>query len=140
MRFWDSSALVVLHVQQEATARIRDLYARDPSVLAWVMSGVEVRSALCRLGRDGAVTPADLQEAITRAEAFWEAVHFVTLVDAVKGRAKRLLDIHPLRAADALQLAAALTAAYDDPLGWEFVSLDERLREAAGRERFTVVP
>jgi predicted nucleic acid-binding protein len=92
VRFWDSSALVVLHVPQRATRRARDLYAEDPQVLAWV------------------------------------------------ARAKRLLAVHALRAADALQIGAALAAAYDDPVGWEFVCLDERLAEAARREGFAVVP
>ena len=64
----------------------------------------------------------------------------MSLVDAVKARAKRLLGVHTLRAADALQLGAALTAASDDPLGWDLVCLDERLAEAARREGFAVLP
>jgi predicted nucleic acid-binding protein len=140
VRFWDSSALVALHVRQEATDAVRRLYADDPSVLAWTMSDVEIRSALCRLGSDGAMRPDEVQEAITRIEAFWDSVHVVSVVEAVKGRAKRLLDRHALSAADALQLGAALTAAYDEPLAWEFVCLDEQLGAAARRERFTVLP
>ena len=119
---------------------MRNLYSGDAVVLAWVLSDVEVRSALCRLGRDGALDRAQMQEAIVRVESFWESVHVVSSVEAAKMRAKRLLGIHDLRAADALQLAAALTAAYDDPLGWQFVCLDERLGEAASREGFAVVP
>jgi len=140
VRFWDSSALVVLHVQQRATRRARDLYAKDPQVLAWVLSDVEIRSALCRLGREGALSPDALREAIARSESLWSSVHVISLLDAVKARAKRLLAVHALRAADALQLGAALAAAYDDPVGWEFVCLDERLAEAARREGFAVVP
>jgi len=54
--------------------------------------------------------------------------------------AKRCLMVHPLRAADALQLGAALVACGDDPHGFEFVCVDERLNEAARREGFTVRP
>jgi len=140
LRFWDSSALVVLHVQQAATQQARDLYAKDPQVLAWVLSDVEIRSGLCRLGREGALSPDAMREAITRSESFWSAVHVISLLDAAKVRAKRLLAVHALRAADALQLGAALAAAYDDPVGWEFVCLDERLADAARREGFAVVP
>ncbi|MHC4974262.1 MAG: hypothetical protein ACYTG3_18225 [Planctomycetota bacterium] len=53
---------------------------------------------------------------------------------------KRLLGIHNLRAADALQLGAALAAASDDPTAWELVCLDECLARAARREGFAVVP
>jgi predicted nucleic acid-binding protein len=136
LRFWDSSALITLHVQQEASARTRALLARDGSVIAWTLSDVEIRSALCRLEREGALDPDAAQEARTRVESLWETVHVVSLVDAVKARAKRLLGIHNLRAADALQLGAALAAASDDPTGWELVCLDARLAAAARREGF----
>ena len=91
MRYWDSSALVALHIEQKETAQVRDLYARDPEVLTWVLSDVEVRSGIVRLGRDGAMNPAEVQTAIARVETFWESVHEISLVEAVKPRAKRLL-------------------------------------------------
>ena len=140
MRYWDSSALIALHIEQSATAQVRDLYARDPDVLTWVLSDVEVRSGIARLARDGALDTAALQAAIVRVEAFWESVHEISLVEAVKPRAKRLLGIHSLKAADAMQLGAALAGVYDNPLGWEFVCLDRGLGEAARREGFIVVP
>jgi hypothetical protein len=140
MRYWDSSALVALHVQQPATASVRRLWGSDPEVLTWILSDVEVRSGIAALGREGSMSPAEVQSALTRVEAFWEGVHEVALVEAVKPRAKRLLGVHALRAADALQLGAALAASYDDPLGWEFVCLDRTLSAAAQREGFAVVP
>jgi predicted nucleic acid-binding protein len=140
MKYWDSSALIALHVEQTSTPGVRDLYARDPEVLTWCLSDVEVRSGIVRLGRDGAMTQSQVQTAIARIEAFWQGVHEVSLVEAVKPRAKRLLGVHTLRAADALQLAAAVAAVYDNPLGWEFVCLDRNLAAAAAREGFIVVP
>jgi hypothetical protein len=59
---------------------------------------------------------------------------------ALCAKALRLLGVHPLRAADALQLAAALILVRDDPAGRAFVCLDERLREAALLEGFRVLP
>jgi hypothetical protein len=53
--------------------------------------------------------------------------------------AERLLRVHALRAADALQLAAAITAADDDPRALPFVTLDERIARAAEREGFPVI-
>ncbi|MBN1417867.1 MAG: type II toxin-antitoxin system VapC family toxin [Planctomycetes bacterium] len=140
MKFWDSSGLVALHVAQTRASRLRSLHAGDPQVLAWQLSDVEVRSALCRLERDGAMTRDAFLDAVSRFESFWGTVHVISSVDPVKARAKRLLGIHPLRAADALQLAAALVAASDDPQGWEFVCLDGRLADAAVREGFSVRP
>jgi hypothetical protein len=140
MRYWDSSALVALHVEQTATPRVRELYAKDPDVLTWVLSDVEVRSGIARLARDASLEAVAAQDAIARIEAFWESVHEISLVEAVKRRAKRLLGVHSLKAADAMQLGAALAGAYDNPLGWEFVCLDHSLGAAARREGFIVVP
>jgi predicted nucleic acid-binding protein len=140
MRFWDSSALITIHVEQEHTRRTRALYEADPEVIAWVLTDVEMRSALRRLERDGDLVGSALAEAITRVDALWESVHAVELTDGLKARAKRLLAVHALRAADALQLAAALVTVRDDPDGCPFVCLDDRLSVAAAREGFTVIP
>lgn len=58
----------------------------------------------------------------------------------VRNQAIRLLGLHPLRAADALQLAAALVWADRRPRGHPFVCLDAGLREAAHAEGFSVLP
>jgi len=60
--------------------------------------------------------------------------------EAVRLRAERLLSIHPLRAADALQLASALIWAQETPRGLGFVCLDQNLREGALKEGFSVLP
>jgi uncharacterized protein len=59
---------------------------------------------------------------------------------AVRDTAMRLLMVHPLRLADALQLAAALAWADGRPVGRELVTLDERLAAAARLEGFAVRP
>jgi hypothetical protein len=59
-------------------------------------------------------------------------------VDAVLEMARRLLRVHPLRAADSLQLAAAVLASEGRPSTLEFVCLDDRLGIAAQREGFRV--
>jgi uncharacterized protein len=47
--------------------------------------------------------------------------------------------VHPLRAADALQLAAAYAGSDRRPTSLEFVTLDERLADVARKEGFSVV-
>lgn len=58
---------------------------------------------------------------------------------AVRDHAERMVRSYPLRAADALQLGAAITAAEQEPASLEFVTLDRRLAEAAAREGFQVL-
>jgi predicted nucleic acid-binding protein len=62
----------------------------------------------------------------------------VVASNAVRGAAERAVAVHSLRAADALQLAAAITWRSGDPAGAGFVCLDERLADAASREGFSV--
>ena len=131
---------MALQVKQESTTALRKFYADDPQILAWMFSEVEVVSALCRLAREGSISRRDLVEAISRFESFYASLTVVSHFEAVKPRAKRLLRVHPLKAADALQLGAALAAVYDDPSGWEMVCLDERLRDAASHEGFLLLP
>lgn len=140
MMFWDSSALVPLVVEQASSARMRQLLGRDASLLAWVLSEVEVLSALARLEREKALSVEGYRQACESLDIVWGGTATVSLADGVKLRAKRLLRLHALRAADACQLGAALLAAQDAPTGWKLVSLDDRLRDAADREGFTVLP
>ena len=60
--------------------------------------------------------------------------------DHVRERAEQLIAVYPLRAADALQLAAALTWCENQPWNERFVCLDKRLRDAARKEGFSVLP
>ncbi len=116
------------------------MYRQDRDILAWTLSDVEIRSALCRLARESLLESDQLQEAIVRIEQFWMTVHTINLIESVKRRAKRLLAVHALRAADSMQLGAALAAVDDNPVGWEFVCLDNRLSAAAQREGFLLLP
>jgi predicted nucleic acid-binding protein len=140
VRFWDSFAIVSLFVEQEPTRELRSLFEVDDEVLAWTLSDVEVHSALERLRREESLSQEQLIEVRLEFRPFWDGCHLVEVADAVKTRALRLLEVHALRAADAMQLGAALAGAYDRPLGWGFVCLDRRLGEVARREGFTVLP
>lgn len=140
MKFWDSSALVPLFVQQAATPVVRKILDGDPHVAGWALSEIEVRAAVCRLWREQVLDAGAVGRAFAEFDLFWSGTRPVSVVEPVILRAKRLLGAHRLRAADALQLAAALVAASDQPDGWEFVSLDRPLAEAALREGFRILP
>ncbi len=83
---------------------------------------------------------AQLEIARERLLGFDQSAATIVPSDAIRSRADRLLAIHPLRAADALQLAALLAAAEDRPAELPFVTLDDRLAEAAHKEGFSVLP
>ncbi len=139
MRFWDASALIPLLVDEPARARLLAMLEEDSEVLAWWGTPVEIASALARREREQLLTADEVMAALTVSRALAEGWHEIVPSDAVRRTAERLLRTHPLRAADALQLAAALVAADHDPASLEMVCLDDRLRHAAHREGFTVL-
>ena len=140
MRFWDSSAVVPLLVVQAASPRADAWLSEDPELALWTLTSVELASALRRLVREGLLGEADANTAETRADELIRTSHVVVNVETVKVQARRLLRFHSLRAADAMQLAAALEWAGGRPTGRLFMSLDAQLARAAAREGFHVVP
>ena len=140
MRYWDSSALLPLVVRERTSGAMRELLAADRDVLTWWGSRIEAASALSRLGREGALPGGKLEAAFTRMDALARTWDEVLPTDPVREHAVRLLRVHPLCAADAVQLAAALVAAENRPDTLPLVTLDRRLRDAALREGFAVLP
>jgi len=140
MRFWDSSALVPLFVREERSPFLEALVADDPDMVVWWASPVECGSAVHRLRREGIFTPTEAAQVLAGLAATLDAANAVEPGDEMCASALRLLAVHPLRAADAFQLAAALLWTRDHPGGRDFVCLDERLRTAAILEGFQVLP
>lgn len=139
MRFWDASAVIALLVDEPARDSMFGRLDEDPQLLVWWGTPVEISSALARREREGSLAPADLSAAQAVTKELASGWHEVVPSSRVRGAAERLLRLHPLRAADSLQLAAALIAAAHDPPTLEMVCLDDRLTAAARREGFTVI-
>lgn len=136
MKFWDSSAIIPLTVTEASTDAVRAIAEGDPVMCVWWATEVECVSALARLEREKALTEAAATVALERLDLLAESWNEVQPVAAVRGAARRLLRVHTLRAADALQLGAAVVAAEGQPASLEIVTLDERLAAAARREGF----
>lgn len=139
MRFWDASALVPTFLEETSTPEVRTWQAADPGVTIWMMTRVEVISAIARKKREWPELAAVWGRAIR--ELHQAASTWTQISDAVAARlhAERIVMEHPLPAADALQLGAALVAADGEPQSLELVTLDRRLADAARREGFPVL-
>jgi uncharacterized protein len=139
VKFWDASAIMPLLVAEPSTRRLQTLAAKDSAMLVWWGSEVECVSALSRLERDGALAAPGMALALRQLRQLAGGWHEVDPSDAIREAAERFLRVHPLRAADALQLAAAFLAAERRPASLEMVTLDERLALAARKEGFPVI-
>ena len=140
MKFWDASAVIPLCVDEEQTRIIQDIAKKDGALVVWWGSIVESYSAFARLRRDRSLSPDDEAEGVIVLSELADAWTEIEPSDDIREITRRLLQNYPLRAADSLQLAAALVWCDKTPKGHHFVCLDMRLREAAVREGFTVLP
>jgi predicted nucleic acid-binding protein len=139
VRFWDASAIVPLIVSESSSKALMRLLDEDPGMIVWWATPVECASAIARCERDAAMSAAEAGTALDRLRELSSAWHEVQPVEPVRVLAQRLLRVHALRSADSLQLGAAIVAAEHEPSAFEFVSLDERLGEAASREGFRII-
>ena len=89
--------------------------------------------------RSAALDTRAAAAAFDRLKQLASGWHEVEPSDIVRETATRFLRVHPLRAADALQLAAAFVAAEQRPASLEMITLDDRLAGAAHKEGFAVV-
>ena len=139
MKFWDASAVVPLVALEKETRHCRRLLAEDADIVVWFLTPVEVVSALTRRLREKSLKSIEFTKAKEQLADLERAWSEVISVERVRERARRLLETHPLRAADSLQLAAALLTSEETPEGFPFVTLDRRLSDAAEKEGFDVI-
>ncbi|MGH7673508.1 MAG: type II toxin-antitoxin system VapC family toxin [Gemmatimonadales bacterium] len=137
MKFWDTSAMAATMLGEPVGARLRALLEADMNPVVWWGTSVECAAALARAGRDGRLAGEGVQRgvaALRELESRWTEV---PPSESVRATAERLVQRHPLRAADAFQLAAALEWADQRPTpAHGFVTLDHRLGAIAAREGF----
>lgn len=139
MRFWDSSSIVPLLTREAASPAALELFNADPLVVVWWGTETECVSAIARHERDGLLSEDEVADALGRLTEFAGLWQEVLPAKPVRRTANRMLRVHQLRAADALQLAAAFEATRGDTSTLPFVTRDDRLAEAARREGFPVL-
>jgi predicted nucleic acid-binding protein len=130
--------MIPLLLDEERSQSVSAEYRRDPEIVAWWGSSIECASAIARRERDGLIDGRATAGAIERLDVLGAAWLEMQPSAPIRRTAIRLLRVHPLRAGDALQLAAALTAGEGDASSLVFVTLDDRLALAAAREGFPI--
>lgn len=140
MRFWDTSAVVSLLALEAPSWKTMELFRQDPEMVLWWCTPVECVSTLARIEREGRVAEVARQHAWAIFQALRTSALEIQPTEEIRLSAEHLLSRHPLRAADALQLAAALAWRQGQPVGATLVTHDRRLRAAATLEGFRVLP
>jgi len=106
--FWDSSALVPLLLRQPRSSEAHALIAGDNDMVARWGSAIECASAFARLERERVLDASSARAARTLLAELSASWFEVQPSPSLRDQATRLLRLHPLRAADAIQLAAAI--------------------------------
>lgn len=138
IRYWDASAIVPLLIAEARTRALEALRTGGGGMATWWGTPVECASAVARMEREGTVDHRGASLALRRLGELHNGWIEVAPGQWIKEHAMRLLRMHALRAADALQLAAAVLASRQQPSAMEFVCLDARLVIAAEKEGFHV--
>jgi len=143
MRFWDSSAIVPLLIREPTSSDMRALLHADVEILTSFITPVEVSSAIWRRLHNGeldAASHADADEQFAALSNNWSEADKLPQITEI---ALALLTRHPLRAADAIQLASAIDVVAEGEQktsALPFVTLDHDLASAARAEGFPVLP
>ncbi|MBI4924627.1 MAG: type II toxin-antitoxin system VapC family toxin [Bdellovibrio sp.] len=139
MKFWDTSAIVPLFLEEKNSKQAYEILSQDTQMIVWSLTWIECHSVLARLEREKLISFKKFSQAredLKKLENTWIVVE---QLNWVQKRAERLIYLHVLHAADALQLAAALVACEDRPVNMDFVTFDKQLARAAIKEGFCLV-
>ncbi len=137
MSFWDSSALVPLCTNEPRSILAGRLWKMFPQKFVWWETSIEICSALARINRENKITTQQRLNAEKRLEILERIWIEIQPNSRIKELAKIFPAQHNMKAADSLQLAAALVWCNEKPRGKDFVSGDEHLIKIAQTVGFT---
>jgi len=138
MSFWESSALVLLCANEPRSILAGRLWKTFPAKFVWWETSIEICSALARIERENKISLQQRIKAEQRLEMLEKVWTEIQPNIRIKELAKTFPAKHGLKAADSLQLAAALLWCKELPKNKDFVSGDVKLLEVAENVGFTI--
>jgi len=141
--FADTSALVKLYAYEDGCEQVG---VAEPLIISQI-ARVEVPAALWRKHRMGEIEAADVRVLLDSFKADYSGTEHTparfarVLVNVeVLEDAARLVGVHGLRTYDGVQLTCARAVRMIAPECANFAAFDKHLRDAAAREKFTLLP
>ena len=130
--YLDASSLVKYFIEEEGSADVRALVESALPTTSR-LSAVEITSAICRRWREGQLSETARDQALERLEEVLAELYIIELTPEITESAQQLLQLHPLRAGDAIQLASYLAVKNRTGKTVLFSAFDHRLNETANR-------
>ena len=131
--FFDSSAFAKRYVREAGTEAVLAWCDRATEICLSAIALAEIISALCRLQREGKLTPQQYRQIKSLLLADVEDIAISDVTATVIQHAFNCLESNVLRGMDAIHIASALALQVD-----VFVSADVRQCEAAAKAGLTV--
>lgn len=125
------------YVREDGSDKVRPIFRRR--VAASAISGVEVPAALWRRAREGDLSEARTKVLVKKVIADLSEMIVVEVRRSATDLARQLVERHPLRAYDAVQLACALLLAERAATSVTFICADQRLCEIAAAEQLRIM-
>jgi len=135
----ESSAPLAWLLEHEHGNLVRDALARAELVIASDLTLIECDRVLIRAVALDELQESDAIDRQARLNAVAERWTLLSLDEEIIERARRPFPVEPVRTLDAIHLSSALTARKAVP-EIALLTLDARIRQAAGRLGFTLVP
>ena len=142
--YFDTSALLKLYIEEQGTGQVISIAeslvaGNTDNIVILDVTLVESRSAVRRRERVGDIPTREANQIIERIGEDRSSLYLVEPASSVTEEAARLIDSHPRRALDALQLGGCLTVRRSTPPPPTFVCADERLCHAANVEGLATI-
>jgi hypothetical protein len=135
----ESSAVLAWLLDEASAPAVRQWLVSAEAIVASDLTLIECDRVLLRAAALGELTEAeaaDRRAHLTMAASHW---HVLRLAPEIVERARQPFPGEPIRTLDAIHLASALVAR-SAVAGLELLSLDDRIRKAAGRVGLRVRP
>lgn len=132
--------MLPLFSEEAFSGVVEEFLREDDEIVAWWGTWVECSVAISRLRRENRVGDRGEEEARAALDRLANNRVERRPTDDTRLLAMLISKYHPPKAADALQIAAALRRCGGDTGGTGFVCLHDRLRKAAQDEGFDVLP
>ncbi len=130
--FVDTSALVKLYIDEKGSEAMA-ARARESRLASSILAYAEIYATFARRRREDLLTEDEHSSSTDRFERDWQSVIVVPMRPEVARRVPDLVGRHPLRGADAVHLASALSLA-EAGLEVTFAASDARLLAATAGE------
>ncbi len=127
------------YVRERGSSTVRELLRFEHRATCRI-TPLEVVSALARRLRAGDIDERPYRRAVARLRADLPSFHVIEVTPRLIDAAEPLMRRYPLRAMDAMHLAAALSLPAEEGSANELIVYDDRLRQVAAMENLRVRP